>query len=137
MNNNYGTVTSALGRYYGKYEYILTDDQLIRAFNDSRNNLNYALLKESNRQRFLIANSQGLKTKFFDSIKKDFANSTADIEKAIATDIYNYTMALFHGGAYNPSTANMNIGDVLGRAIGNTIVATAEAIWKNEDRGYR
>ena len=57
MNNNYGTVTSALGRYYGKYEYILTDDQLIRAFNDSRNNLNYALLKESARQRFLIANS--------------------------------------------------------------------------------
>jgi len=57
MNNNYGHVTSALGRYYGKYEYILTDDQLIRAFNDSRNNLNYALLKESARQRFLIANS--------------------------------------------------------------------------------
>ena len=46
-------------------------------------------------------------------------------------------MQLFHGGTYNPSTANMNIGDVLGRAIGNTIVATAEAIWKNEDRNYR
>ena len=57
MHNNYGQVSSALGRYYGKYEYILTDDQLIRAFNDSRNNLNYALLKESSRQRFLISNS--------------------------------------------------------------------------------
>ena len=78
-----------------------------------------------------------MKAKFFDSIKKDFANSTADIEKGIATDIYNYTMALFHWGAGGTSTASVNIGDVLGRAIGNTIVATAEAIWKNEDRGYR
>lgn len=78
-----------------------------------------------------------MKAKFFDSIKRDFANSTADIEKAIATDIYNYTMALFHGGSGGTSTASVNIGEVLGRAIGNTIVATAEAIWKNEDRGYR
>ena len=79
-----------------------------------------------------------MKAKFFESIKKDFANSTADIEKAIATDIYNYTMALFHGGGTgSKSTASVNIGDVLGRAIGNTIVATAEAIWKNEDRNYR
>ena len=47
-------------------------------------------------------------------------------------------MQLFHGGETGgTSSASVNIGEVLGRAIGNTIVATAEAIWKNEDRGYR
>lgn len=58
---------SALGNYYisqnasnNRYEYIINQNDLIRAFNDSRNNLNYALLKESKRQRFLIANSRGL-----------------------------------------------------------------------------
>ena len=60
-------MSSAIGRYYSssnpaanKYEYIINQNDLIRAFNDSRNYLNYALLKESKRQRFLIANSRGL-----------------------------------------------------------------------------
>ena len=43
---------SAIGNYYkkqngyhSKYEYVFDQDDLTRAFNDSRNRLRYALLK--------------------------------------------------------------------------------------------
>ena len=136
MNDRIGTHSYQRGSGFGRYEYIINQDQLIKAFNDSRNNLNYALLKESNRQRFLIANSQGLKEKFIDVINRDLKHATDDIEKSIATDIYNYTMQLFNNGTMNGSSS-LNLGSALGRAIGNGIVAIAEEIWKNEDRDYR
>ena len=84
----------------------------------------------------MIANSQGLKEKFIDVINRDLKHATDDIEKSIATDIYNYTMQLFNNGTMNGSSS-LNLGSALGRAIGNGIVAIAEEIWKNEDRDYR
>ena len=84
----------------------------------------------------MIANSKGLKEKFIDVINRDLKHATDDIEKSMATDIYNYTMQLFNNGTMNGSSS-LNLGSALGRAIGNGIVAIAEEIWKNEDRDYR
>ena len=84
----------------------------------------------------MIANSQGLKEKFIDVINRDLKHATDDIEKSIATDIYNYTMQLFNNGTMNGSSS-LNLGSALGRAIGNGVVAIAEEIWKNEDRDYK
>lgn len=84
----------------------------------------------------MIANSQGLKEKFIDVINKDLKHATDDIEKSMATDIYNYTMQLFNNGTMS-SSSSLNLGSALGRAIGNGVVAIAEEIWKNEDRDYR
>ena len=129
---------SALGNYYSsqnstnnRYEYIINQNDLIRAFNDSRNNLNYALLKESKRQRFLIANSRGLQEKFFRMINKDISKANNYLEKTVAADLYGYLMAAIHGGSYTPKSSGMDLGQILGRALGNTIVSLTETLWKN------
>lgn len=60
MTKEIGSFSHSRTANGSKYEYIISQDQLAKAFNDSRNALNYPLLKESKRQRFLIANSKGL-----------------------------------------------------------------------------
>ena len=106
---------SAIGNYYqaknstnNRYEYIINQNDLIRAFNDSRNNLNYALLKESDRQRFLIANSRGLQQKFFRMINEDISKANNNLEKSVATDLYGYLMAAINGGTYTPKNTGMD-----------------------------
>lgn len=60
MTKEIGSFSHSRTASGSKYEYIISQNQLVKAFNDSRNALNYPLLKESKRQRFLIANSKGL-----------------------------------------------------------------------------
>lgn len=129
---------SAIGRYYSssnsmnnKYEYIINQNDLIKAFNDSRNNLNYALLKESKRQRFLIANSRGLQEKFFKMINEDITRANQNLEKTVAADLYGYLMAAIHGGSYTPKNSGMDLGQIIGRALGKLLTSFAESLWKN------
>ena len=136
MSDLIGNYINAKNHNSGRYEYIINQDQLIKAFNDSRNNLNYALLKESKRQRFLIANSQGLKEKFFDVVNKDLQKAADKIEQSITIDICNNITQLFNGGSMNPSS-NINLGSALGRAIGSGIVAIADEILKLEEGNKR
>ncbi len=132
-------MSSAIGNYYtskngstNKYQYIIDQNDLIKAFNDSRNKLNYALLKESARQRFLIANSEGLKKKFFDAIIEDIKKSTDQLEQQVANDIAGYVIAAVNGGSY--SAKGSAFGNFLGRSIGNAIIDLANQIWKEEDK---
>ena len=131
MNNQIGSLTYAPRNNGGRYEYIISQDELIRAFNDSRNALNYPLLKESKRQRFLIANSKGLEQLFFKMVNEDIAKATATIEKNVAKDVYGYLMAAIHGTSYTPSANGLDLGAILGKALGETLTALATAIWEN------
>ena len=135
---------SAIGDYYKRqngyhstYEYVLDQDDLTRAFMDSRNKLKYALLKQSDRQRFLIANSQGLKERFFKMINEDISKATANLQKAVASDLYSYLMTMINGGSLSSSSHSNALGSAIGRALGNAVVDLAGEIWdriKENDR---
>lgn len=125
----------AIGRYYSqkngsssKYYYIADQDQLIKAFNDSRNYLNYALLKQSDRQRFLVANSQGLQERFFKMINEDISKAASNLQKSVAQDLYGYLMAAIQGGSYS-SSKNSAFGVAIGRMLGNAFTDMLSDIW--------
>ena len=64
-------------------------------------------------------------------INEDISKANNNLEKTVATDLYGYLMAAINGGTYTPKNAGMDLGQLLGRALGNTIVSLAEALWEN------
>ena len=133
MSNYIGHFSKSGNQTHSRYQYIIDQNDLIKAFNDSRNYLNYGLLKESDRQRFLIANSQGLKEQFFKTINEDLTKATESLQNEVATDLASAVLAAVHGTSYKGSRIGDAFSIHLGRAFGRALTKIAHAIWSNED----
>lgn len=73
----------------GKYRYIYNSDDLARSFCENRKDLSYPLLKESMRQRYLIANTEGLQKAIAEMCSETIAEASEEMTRLVSDDIVN------------------------------------------------
>lgn len=69
-----------------RYEFIMSQDDLMNAYFNSHKDLNYALLKQSKRDRFLVANSAGLQKELKKICDDILQNASKELAELVAQD---------------------------------------------------
>ena len=101
-----------------RYEYILSQNQLYKAYFNSRRDLRYALRKEVKRDRY-IENIEGLEKNLQKEIMNIIMQGSDAIADMVTSDMVNSINSAIGGGAsVKNSTFEVNMGKALGKAFG-------------------
>jgi hypothetical protein len=110
MQQHIGNMHRAVGANgdYGKYSYILTSDDLLKSYYDSKKDLPYSLRKETKRDRY-IYNSDGLQKDLIDMVNEEIQKAEKEFIEMVSSDLVNAIYAQIDGavGAVAAST-NVN-----------------------------
>ena len=79
-----------------RYSYILTGNDLLNAYLNSKKDLNYALRKEVKRDRFVL-NSKGLQKELEELCKKALDSASQGFSQVIAADTVNEVAKQLNG----------------------------------------
>lgn len=93
MQNHLGNWSRVVGHPVTRYEYILSGDELTNAWVQAHADLNYALKKESARDRYLIYNKKGLEKQIEQVVMNSIAAAAKELPAVIAEDAINEIMA--------------------------------------------
>ena len=91
MRNHIGNINRAAGNSGtgSRYEFIMSQDDLMNAYFQSHKDLNYALLKQSKRDRFLVANSAGLQKELKKICDDAIQKASKQLAELVAADARN------------------------------------------------
>lgn len=117
-----------------KYEYINTTDDMLSAMMRAHKDLQYPLLKESKRDRFLIANSEGLEKLIREILSEEMNQATNEIADLISYDMAIMVQQRVNGmltgkkAIIKPSNYSQKISQLIGRAIGSAVKRLVQAL---------
>ena len=137
MNHHIGILNKIYGNNDSfRYSYILSQNDLYKAYAESRHDLTYRLKKEVKRDRFVL-NTDGLQEEIESTIDYCFKGIDRKLmnvlEKEINQLIDNAFTTMSHNlnGKPNIHQNNHSFASELGRVLGNAISKSAEMIYKN------
>ena len=121
MKRHIGNINKSVGTISGnRYEYILSQDDLMRAYFESHKDLNYNLRKEVKRDRFIL-NSSAMQQEINKICGKAIQGASKELAELVAadarTEIEKQICAAF--GSSNPAAkrSNKNSTSALANAI--------------------
>ena len=88
MKNHIANINKVAGNSGtgSRYEFIMSQDDLMNAYFKSHQDLNYALRKQSKRDRFLVANSAGLQKELKRICDDILQNTSKELAELVAQD---------------------------------------------------
>lgn len=108
-----------------RYEYILSQDELMNAYMQSRKDLNYALRKEAKRDRFVM-NSAGVQKEMNKICNTAIQEASKQMAAMIEQDARNAIERAMCSISGTPAPAansrNNNTGALLGRSLANGLM---------------
>ena len=133
-----GNLSRAIGHDVGKYEYILSSNQLLKSYYESKKDLPYPMRKEVKRDRY-IYNADGLQKDLTDLVNDVLESEEKRISDIVSDDIVNMVYEKINGvvGAASGSNKSTSktysmIGAMAARSIINGISAIMDDI-RNPD----
>ncbi len=127
MQQHIGNLHRAVGTDgSGKYSYILSSDELLKSYYDSKKDLPYALRKETKRDRY-ICNADGLQKDLLDLCNAAIQNASKEMSDIVSDDIVNAVYAKINGavsaaGVKGTTTNNSKAASMFGRALAKGLV---------------
>lgn len=127
MQNHIGNLHRAVGTDgSGKYSYILSSNDLLKSYYNSKKDLAYSLRKEVKRDRY-IYNADGLQKDIADMVNEEIQKAEKEFVDMVSTDIVNAVYAQINGAVsavngkgstkVNTSKAASTFGKVLARGL--------------------
>lgn len=135
MNNNHINNLKVLSGSNGlsRYEYILSQDQLYKSYFDCRKDLNYALRKETKRDRY-IENMEGLEASMQKEIIDAIVKSSDIITEMIADNMVRSINSAVEGGTIKSKSFEIDMGKALGKAFGKMPFVILDEIINNDEQ---
>lgn len=144
IDNHLRNMSVLAGHPVTKYEYMMSMDDVARAYMQSKQDLNYALRKEVKRDRF-VANTQGLQKHITETIAKILCSISDDISDYIAKDaenkISNMITGLNNGKtrviSNNKKVSLNKLASMIGKALGSSLVKLFDDVISDRDRNNK
>ena len=140
LDNHMKNLSIIAGHPVTRYEYLMNTDDLTKAYMQSHSDLSYALRKEVKRDRF-VANTEGLQKYIEKSIEQILNKVAKDIEAEITREVERQVLNTFSqmgakvsGGNSSIKSSSFDIGAMLGRALGTSLVNLFDEISSDNDR---
>ena len=105
MKSHLGNLSRAVGHDVGKYQYILTSNELLKSYYESKHDLPYPLRKETKRDRY-IYNAEGLQKDIIDIVNNAIKEAEQELANMVSDDIVNMVYDKLNGvvGTANAKT---------------------------------
>lgn len=121
-----GNISRSVGHdVTNRYNYIISESDLIDAWVKLHNDLGYPLMTDSKYHRAIIYNKEGLEKQIESMINSVIAENMQELADIVAADInaqLNSLTQVANGQLMRTSGHNSNMGALIGKAIGNGLV---------------
>ena len=98
MRNHLGNISRLVGHdVTNRYNYIVSNDDLINAYLQMRNELSYPLMIDSKNRRAIVYNKSGLEKKIQQLINDGIVDNIKKLESTIASDIVDSVVNQLNG----------------------------------------
>lgn len=98
MKKHLGNISRQVGHdVSNKYSYIVSQDDLINAYLQMRNDLGYPLMMDSKYRRAIVYNKQGLEKKIAEMVNECIIDNIKELEGMIIEDVGNDIEGMFNG----------------------------------------
>ena len=106
----------------GKYDFVISSNDIVKRYYESKKDLMYSLKKEVSRDRF-VANSEGLQKTIIQTVSEVLEQEMDEIAEVISQDVIYRVETAFNGGGNANNIKSMKksymsrLGAMLGRAL--------------------
>ena len=104
-----------------RYSYIVSQDELVNAYLQMRNELGYPLMIDSKNRRAIVYNKKGLENKIQQIINKSIIDNIDMLDNVIVADITNKLNSITQDINGNLSAKNSGRNSMM-NLLGNSIV---------------
>ena len=133
-SNHLKNLSIIAGHPVTRYEYIVSQDDLFKAYANAHKDLRYALRKEAKRDRFIL-NTEGMQKTINETMIDVFTEASDVLSDAVSTDIINKVQGAFNGSgaASSKSSFSADVGSMLGKAFGQSLVNLFDELLDPDD----
>ena len=131
MDRHIGNLSRAVGHdVSNRYSYIISQNDIYKAYNDMRDELDYPLVMDSKYRRAIVYNKKGLEKKINEVVNNTILNNIQLLDRMVVQDIVTQLNSIKQtsNGTLAVSNTTNSFASMLGSALAKGIVKGVSGI---------